>query len=67
MTVTGPVPLDQLGMTLMHEHFTFAYPGLSISKSLLEKSFYICISAFYDDLTCISAPFVQKLEFCCIE
>jgi len=27
MTVTGQVSVDDLGLTLMHEHFTFAYPG----------------------------------------
>lgn len=27
MTATGPVSPDSLGLTLMHEHFTFAYPG----------------------------------------
>jgi len=27
MTVTGPVLPDSLGMTLIHEHITFAYPG----------------------------------------
>lgn len=27
MTVTGPVAPDDLGLTLMHEHCTFAYPG----------------------------------------
>jgi phosphotriesterase-related protein len=26
-TVRGPVSADKLGTTLMHEHFTFAYPG----------------------------------------
>ncbi|MDX9978423.1 MAG: phosphotriesterase-related protein [Lentisphaeria bacterium] len=26
-TVTGPVPVDQLGFTLVHEHFSFNYPG----------------------------------------
>lgn len=26
-TVTGPVPLDQLGRTLMHEHLFIAFPG----------------------------------------
>lgn len=26
-TVTGPIPLDQLGRTLMHEHLTIAFPG----------------------------------------
>ena len=34
MTVTGPVPVEQLGMTLMHEHFTFAYPGWFADDSL---------------------------------
>lgn len=27
MTVTGPVSPASLGVTLIHEHFTFAYPG----------------------------------------
>jgi phosphotriesterase-related protein len=26
-TVTGPIPSDELGKTLMHEHFAFGYPG----------------------------------------
>jgi Predicted metal-dependent hydrolase with the TIM-barrel fold len=26
-TVLGPISPDKLGQTLMHEHFTFAYPG----------------------------------------
>jgi phosphotriesterase-related protein len=26
-TVTGPIPVDQLGKTLIHEHFIFGYPG----------------------------------------
>ena len=26
-TVTGPVPVDELGVTLMHEHLIVAYPG----------------------------------------
>ncbi len=34
MTVTGPVSVDQLGLTLMHEHFTFAYPGWFADESL---------------------------------
>jgi phosphotriesterase-related protein len=34
MTVTGPVSVDKLGMTLMHEHFTFAYPGWFADDSL---------------------------------
>jgi predicted metal-dependent phosphotriesterase family hydrolase len=27
MSVTGPISATKLGVTLMHEHFTFAYPG----------------------------------------
>lgn len=34
MTVTGHVPTDSLGMTLIHEHFTFAYPGWYADDSL---------------------------------
>lgn len=26
-TVTGPIPADRLGKTLIHEHFIFGYPG----------------------------------------
>jgi phosphotriesterase-related protein len=26
-TVRGPISVDKLGITLMHEHFTYAYPG----------------------------------------
>jgi phosphotriesterase-related protein len=26
-TVTGPITPDELGLTLMHEHFAFGYPG----------------------------------------
>ncbi len=26
-TVLGPMPAEKLGITLMHEHFVFAYPG----------------------------------------
>lgn len=34
MTVTGPISLDKLGLTLMHEHFTFAFPGWYADDSL---------------------------------
>lgn len=34
MTVTGPISPDDLGVTLMHEHFTFAYPGWFADDSL---------------------------------
>lgn len=38
MTVTGPVPVEQLGVTLMHEHFTFAYPGWFADESITPYS-----------------------------
>jgi hypothetical protein len=34
MTVTGQISVDKLGVTLMHEHFTFAYPGWFADDSL---------------------------------
>ena len=34
MTVTGPISPDSLGITLIHEHFTFAYPGWFADDSL---------------------------------
>jgi phosphotriesterase-related protein len=34
MTVTGPIPLSKLGVTLMHEHFAFAFPGWWADESL---------------------------------
>jgi phosphotriesterase-related protein len=34
MTVTGPVAPDSLGLTLMHEHCTFAYPGWFADESV---------------------------------
>jgi phosphotriesterase-related protein len=34
MTVTGPIPVNRFGMILMHEHFTFAYPGWFADDSL---------------------------------
>ena len=52
MIVTGPVSPDRLGVTLMHEHFTFAYPGwfaddtLSpYDQSLAEK---VCLKVLED-------------------
>lgn len=33
-TVTGPIPADQLGKTLIHEHFVFGYPGFHGDDSL---------------------------------
>lgn len=38
MTVTGPVSTHSLGMTLMHEHFTFAYPGWFADDSIAPYS-----------------------------
>jgi len=34
MTVTGPIPSDELGPTLIHEHFAFGYPGWYADDSL---------------------------------
>lgn len=34
MTVTGPVSSDELGVTLMHEHFAFGFPGWYADDSL---------------------------------
>jgi phosphotriesterase-related protein len=34
MTVLGPIPTEKLGVTLMHEHVTFAYPGWYADNSL---------------------------------
>jgi phosphotriesterase-related protein len=34
MTVAGPISPDELGVTLMHEHFTFAYPGWFADDSM---------------------------------
>jgi len=33
-TVTGPISVDQLGKTLVHEHFVFGYPGYSGDSTL---------------------------------
>ena len=33
-TVAGPVPTDQLGFTLVHEHFAFNYPGWYADSTL---------------------------------
>jgi phosphotriesterase-related protein len=33
-TVTGPIAADQLGKTLIHEHFVFGYPGFHGDDSL---------------------------------
>mgnify|MGYP005813676609 CR=1 FL=1 len=32
-TVTGPISLDQLGKTFMHEHFCFGFPGFEYDIS----------------------------------
>ncbi len=52
MTVTGPVSLDRLGLTLMHEHFTFAYPGWFADDSLTpynrQEAEKICLKVLED-------------------
>ena len=37
-TVTGPISPDDLGMTLMHEHFAFGYPGFQGDQTLGGRS-----------------------------
>jgi len=52
MTVTGPVSPDSLGTTLIHEHFTFAYPGWYADESLSpydrEAAETICLKVLED-------------------
>ncbi|HTY62809.1 MAG TPA: phosphotriesterase-related protein [Acidobacteriota bacterium] len=38
MTVTGPISVNSLGVTLMHEHITFAYPGWFADDSVAPYS-----------------------------
>ena len=38
-TVLGPISPDQLGTTLMHEHFVFAYPGWYADATLAPYDF----------------------------
>ena len=35
MTVLGPVPVEKLGFTFMHEHVAFAYPGWNNDESVV--------------------------------
>ncbi len=52
MTVTGPVSLDSLGTTLIHEHFTFAYPGWYADDSITpynrDEAESICLRVLED-------------------
>ena len=52
MTVTGPISPDRLGMTLMHEHLTFAYPGWFADDSLTpynrDAAEAVCLKALED-------------------
>jgi phosphotriesterase-related protein len=52
MTVTGPVSPDSLGVTLIHEHFTFAYPGWYADDSLSpynrEEAETVCLRVIED-------------------
>ncbi len=34
-TVLGPIPIDQLGLTLMHEHLRACYPGWEVDTTLV--------------------------------
>ena len=52
MTVSGPVSPDSLGMTLIHEHFTFAYPGWYADDTLApynrDEAEKICLNVLAD-------------------
>jgi phosphotriesterase-related protein len=52
MTVTGPVSVDSLGKTLIHEHITFAYPGWYADDTLApydrEAAETICLKVLED-------------------
>jgi len=52
MTVTGPISSDKLGVTLMHEHFAFAFPGWYADDSLApydrEATEAVCLNALKD-------------------
>jgi phosphotriesterase-related protein len=52
MTVTGPISPDELGVTLMHEHVTFAYPGWFADDSLApydrEAAEVVCLKVLED-------------------
>jgi len=38
-SVLGPIPADQLGATLVHEHFAFAYPGWFADETMAPYDF----------------------------
>ena len=38
-TVQGPMPAEEMGTTLVHEHFTFAYPGWFADASIAPEDF----------------------------
>jgi phosphotriesterase-related protein len=52
MTVTGPVSADDLGMTLIHEHVTFAYPGWYADATLApynrDEAQTVCLKVLED-------------------
>ena len=52
MTVTGPISPENLGMTLIHEHFTFAYPGWYADDTIhpysREKAEKVCMAVLED-------------------
>lgn len=50
-TVTGPIPVSELGVTLMHEHLLIAYPGweadtLSVSPSR-DECVTVCVEKIH--------------------
>ncbi len=53
-TVTGPITPDDLGTTLMHEHFVFGFPGYQgdVTFGGLDKAAFLDeVSAFIDSMS----------------
>jgi len=70
MTVTEPIPPECLGLTLIHEHVTFAYPGWYVDNSLapydlidMEKRRAVRVwlkDEFFGNM--LNSPFVAQSE-----
>ncbi len=44
-TVLGPMPVDKLGATLVHEHFQFAYPGWYADATVAPENYKASLKA----------------------
>lgn len=72
-TVTGPVPVSELGSALMHEHFLYGYCGYQGDSTLgafhEDEAFRICLKAAetaksYGIKTIVDAPPMNAAEMC---